>query len=82
MTSRAGSLCLFPKDDFWSVASHEVGHVTGFYYGPLDDGHFTEADSACPSDDGRHTMCPSISAGTKMMRDVNTHDKHTFTNAY
>lgn len=68
--------------DFWSVATHEWGHVTGFIEGPNLDGHFPESSSLCPEDNGRHTMCPAIEIGTEMMRTLNTHDAHTFTNAY
>lgn len=68
--------------DFWSVTSHEFGHVTGFYWGPNDDGHFLESDAVCPNTSYRHTMCPSIYDGTERQRTLGAHDAHTFTGAY
>lgn len=65
--------------DLWSATAHEWGHATGF------QNHLTEGEAGiCPlgSDPARHTMCPSIYAGTWQMRDANTHDIHTFTAAY
>lgn len=65
------------KFDVWSVASHEQGHAAGFA------GHWTGSGAAdCSSGAGRETMCSGTSAGTTMKRSLETHDSHTFENAY
>lgn len=70
------------QDDFWSVASHEFGHASGFVGPASTGGHFAESDAVCPNDDSRHTMCPSIYGGTERQRTLEDHDVHTFTGAY
>ena len=65
------------RTDIWSVASHEMGHATGWR------GHFKEEDEAlCPSDPSRHTMCENTLRGTEMQRTPARHDKHTFKRVY
>lgn len=61
--------------DLWSVASHELGHATGF-------GHFGSNESICGNDSGQNTMCPTYYIGTERMRTLATHDIHTFSAAY
>jgi hypothetical protein len=68
------------QDDFWSVATHEFGHAAGYLGG--DNGHFAETDSACPDDNNRSTMCPTVSPGTERQRDPTDHDVHTWDGAY
>jgi hypothetical protein len=61
--------------DLWSVATHELGHLTG--WGP----HITEAQY-CPNNSTQQTMCEIYYQGTERMRTLATHDKHTFDAAY
>lgn len=65
--------------DFWSVASHEFGHGTGW------SAHFDEFTTECPrSGDltGRHTMCAKTLTSTTMQRSLAPHDQDTFAGAY
>lgn len=63
--------------DVWSVAAHEFGHGTGWR------GHFSSTSSLCNANaTDHHTMCPAYVLGTQYDRSLNTHDKHTFDNAY
>lgn len=64
--------------DLRSIATHESGHVTGFY------GHFNELDEACPLTFNRSTMCPGSTGvkGTTWLRSREVHDNHTFNAAY
>lgn len=65
------------QTDAWSVASHELGRVTGF------TGHFSNDNSdLCPRTAGRHTMCVTTIPGTTSQRDIGPHDADTFQNAY
>jgi hypothetical protein len=81
------------EKDAWGTASHEFGHDVGYWRG---DGHFAESDDACPgiNDLGnRNTMCTAalnaqgnidkdVELGTTWKRSLESHDKHTFQNAY
>lgn len=71
-----------PSDraDGKSVALHEFGHFTGFY-GPFVSGHFDPNATICTTDP-RQTMCPFINYGESYQRGLETHDIHTFDNAY
>lgn len=63
--------------DFWSVSAHEFGHATGW------NGHFSGTSSYCNANStDHHTLCPTTYLGTKWDRSLNTHDVHTFDNAY
>ncbi len=75
--------------DALSTAVHEFGHAGGFY------GHFsdTSAGGTCPLGDysGWQTMCDSVGnltggtdneLGKKFRRTLESHDEHTFDNAY
>jgi hypothetical protein len=67
------------ESDFWSVASHEFGHATGW------TSHFGELTTLCPQSgdlSGRHTMCAKILNGNTAQRSLNTHDRDTFVDAY
>lgn len=80
----ANQICSLPpgcENDFWSVASHEWGHMTGFS-GPFHNGHFNNSETICAGNDGQHTMCPAIEIGTERMRTLEDHDRHTFQNSY
>lgn len=61
--------------DLLSVATHEVGHATGFA------GHFEES-SICPNNSDVQTMCAFYTRGTTWQRSLAKHDKHTMKNAY
>ena len=64
--------------DLRSIATHEAGHVTGFY------GHFDESPVACPLDVDRATMCGGHveMKGTTRLRTREAHDNHTFADVY
>jgi hypothetical protein len=64
------------SDDLWSVASHEFGHVLGFWE------HFSSTDPICVNDSSQNTMCPTHFPGTERMRTLGSHDIHTFDAAY
>lgn len=63
-----------------STAAHEWGHWTG-WFGP-DGAHYAEDGDECPSNSSRHTMCPRLPDGTTYMRSLESHDIHTFNDAY
>lgn len=66
--------------DLRSIAAHEAGHAAGF------GGHF-ESGELCPNPAQAgvtETMCggdPDL-VGTTMLRSLETHDLHTYANAY
>src|SRR5687767_4368602 len=60
--------------DFWSVATHELGHATGW------SGHFNE--SLCAAGSSQETMCTYYYTGSEYMRTPHTHDAHTFGTPY
>jgi hypothetical protein len=66
--------------DFWSVATHEFGHVVGFTGN--NGGHYNSNDSICANNSSQATMCPSYVPGTERIRTVSPHDIHTFDAAY
>lgn len=66
--------------DFWSIATHEMGHAHGFT-GAVG-GHFDGSDGICPNSDARQTMCAGYTGGTERIRTIETHDIHTFQAAY
>lgn len=70
------------QSDLWSVATHEVGHMTGFVGGPNGDGHFDQNDPEGTCTGEVHTMCPSYEGGSEHFRTLEVHDRHTFTAAY
>lgn len=79
-----GRICSLPPDcqwDFWSVSSHEWGHMTGFF-GPFRMGHFNPGENICNSNSSQHTMCPDTRIGTERLRTLEPHDRHTFETAY
>lgn len=63
--------------DLQSIATHEAGHATGFY------GHFDAGQPICQGPD-RETMCAGSSEpiGTKYLRTLEAHDRHTIQAAY
>jgi hypothetical protein len=70
-----------PENDFWSVATHELIHGTGWAV------HFAESDDAfCPNGledspgNPRQTMCKAT-IGTAQ-RTMDEHDTHTFVKPY
>lgn len=65
--------------DAQSVATHELGHATGFS-GHFDDDRPNQA--ICPESNRQHTMCRSNITGTTWQRGLEPHDRHTFENAY
>jgi Matrixin len=68
--------------DLWSIATHEWGHMTGFT-GPFANGHFDPDAAICEgTDEAQQTMCPYYQAGSERWRTTNTHDEHTFQDAY
>jgi len=62
--------------DAWSVTAHEFGHATGWI------GHFGENSDQCPGGSQSHTMCRFYDYGLRWMRSLETHDRHTFVDAY
>lgn len=65
--------------DFWSVATHELGHGTGWY------DHFNTSDPAgadCSDSSTQETMCAVYWLGTERQRTPHTHDVHTFSQPY
>lgn len=62
--------------DGWSVASHELGHATGW------SGHFSSSATICENNADQHTMCPTYYLGTERMRTLEQHDKHTILEVY
>lgn len=72
------------KYDLRGVLVHELGHVTGFGQHAKTD-HFVEADTPCAAgafDPSYATMCAFVGIGTDHTRTLETHDEHTFKNAY
>jgi hypothetical protein len=65
--------------DLFSVATHELGHSTGFGTGP--NSHFT-GSALCPNSAAQQTMCPSYTIGTTWQRSLATHDQHTYAAEY
>jgi hypothetical protein len=66
--------------DFWSVASQEVGHTTGWVPPGGDDasGHFTQdrQGAMCsPTSTARSTMCKGIAPGYLSGRYPSSHDR-------
>lgn len=66
--------------DAQSVATHELGHATGFGRGSAPD-HWDPSNSVC-TDSPKHTMCPVTPSGTTFERSLEEHDRHTFNNVY
>ena len=62
--------------DLLSVATHELGHATGFA------NHFDNNESICANNSDMQTMCPSYTVGTTWARSLEKHDKHTMKGAY
>jgi hypothetical protein len=63
------------QSDLRSVATHELGHATGF------TGHITDS-SLCQFNSTQQTMCTTHLAGSTWQRTLELHDEHTFTAAY
>ncbi len=63
------------QPDLWSIASHELGHATGF------GGHFS-GSTYCSNNDAQQTLCQVHWMGTSRQRTLGEHDKHTFSGAY
>lgn len=57
--------------DLWSVAAHEMGHVSAI-------GHFSGSDDVCDDDGPKNTMCPTYSAGSEQERSLEGHDIGSF----
>jgi hypothetical protein len=74
------------RPDFWSVATHELGHSTGFYPYHFDD-HPDEAQyphnySGCADTASQQTMCSIHYPGTSRMRTPASHDIDAIFGAY
>jgi len=61
--------------DVQSVATHEFGHAAGAQ-------HFPNNNQVCPNNSTMETMCPFYTAGTGWLASLESHDEHTFSNAY
>jgi hypothetical protein len=70
------------KVDAWSIVTHEWGHIFGFMRGPDGDGHFPRRFEICQADSADQTMCAQYGKGHERARTLETHDIHTFKNAY
>ena len=68
----------FPaKVDLQSVATHEMGHATGFHR------HFSSKRSYCSTDNtNRETMCTSTVPGQARQRTLGSRDTHIFKDIY
>jgi matrixin len=62
--------------DALGAATHEFGHVTGFF-GPYAIGHF-DPDAPICTTVPKHTMCPYMASGEKFMRLLAEHDQEVF----
>jgi hypothetical protein len=65
--------------DLWSVATHELGHATGWY------GHWDGRAAFCSlaSEPGTfRTMCPGYLPGYERQRTLSGADKHVFRSQY
>lgn len=60
--------------DLWSVATHEMGHATGW------TGHFGAA--VCPGNTTNQTMCASLPADSTYARSLESHDSSVFADRY
>ncbi len=65
--------------DAQSVATHELGHATGFR-GHYDDD--VPKPALCPVNNRQETMCMTYYAGSAWQRGLEPHDRHTFERAY
>jgi Matrixin len=80
------------ETDLQAIATHELGHATGFGF-PTGDvkGHWgvnangtidqTELQNLCQTTP-IETMCPVYEPGTAYIRSLETHDLHTFSARY
>lgn len=67
------------RHDVWSVATHELGHATGWL------GHWRASGSFCSYSEhpGRmRTMCPFVAPGFERARTLAAADKHVFNSRY
>jgi hypothetical protein len=62
--------------DGWALATHELGHATGF------NGHITDPNLCESAGIDLHTMCLGIYVGLARQRTVEVHDVDTFKSAY
>lgn len=67
--------------DAQSVATHELGHATGW------SGHYDDKDAKptlCPdpANNSQHTMCRDYQFGSAWQRGLEPHDRHTFERSY
>jgi hypothetical protein len=73
--------------DAQAVATHEFGHAAGGWTNGTPERHFDENNNAAlcgesvPNSD-YHTMCAENRKGTNHWRSLESHDRHTFTDAY
>jgi hypothetical protein len=66
--------------DLQSVATHEFGHATGFYWHFNDPGMNTGTGHVCNggATQADETMCQGLNRGTTEKRTLSDHDLHTF----
>jgi hypothetical protein len=75
--------------DLEGLATHEFGHVVGGWTESTDEGHFDNSTNpnlcgSGVSDSDKHTMCTNLGSGLESWykRSLQTHDTHTFQDAY